>query len=167
MLGTIHPTADGRFVLRFEVPLAQSREIVWHALTQPEPRACWFPARVQLELREGAPLHFTPTRAQVERFGIPQDQIGTGVVLQVSPPALLEFSWGDEVLRWELAQAPAGGTTLIFTNTITDSADAPAIAAGWHAGLEVVKAQLDGSKLERSMWERAEELTSDYAATMR
>src|SRR6188472_802977 len=135
MLGTLHPTADGRFVLRFEVHLAQRREIVWHALTQPEPRSCWFPAVVDFELNVGAPLNFKPTRAQVEKFGIPADQIGTGQVLQVSPPALLEFSWGDEILRWELTDDGAGGTMLVFANTITDGSDAPAIAAAWHAGL--------------------------------
>jgi len=154
-------------VLRFEVHLAARREIVWHALAQPEPRSCWFPAVVEFEPRAGAPLRFRPTKAQVEKFGTPADQIGTGKVLQVSAPALLEFSWGDEILRWELTEESAGGTTLIFTNTIADAADAPAIAAGWHAGLEIVKAQLDGSKPESSMWERAEELESDYTATMR
>jgi uncharacterized protein YndB with AHSA1/START domain len=167
MLGTLHPTADGRFVLRFELHLAQRREMVWHALTQPEPRSCWFPAQVQFEPRAGAQLSFRPTKVQVEKFGIPADQVGTGEVLQANPPALLEFTWGDEVLRWELAEDSSGGTTLIFANTIADASDAPAIAAAWHAGLEIVKSQLDGTKPESSMWERAEELTSDYATTMR
>lgn len=167
MLGTFHPTADGRFDLRFELTLRQRREIVWHALTQPEPRACWFPAKVRLDLRPGAPLRFHPTTEQVERFGLPRDQVSTGQVRRVDPPALLEFSWGDELLRWELAEAAGGGTTLIFTTTVTEATDAPAVAAAWHAGLEVVRAELDGSKLESSMWERAEELTGDYATTMR
>jgi uncharacterized protein YndB with AHSA1/START domain len=167
MWGTVHPTSDGKFVLRFELHLDQSREIVWHALTQPEPRSCWFPAQVEFEPRPGAALRFKPTKVQVEKFGIPADQVGTGEVLQASPPALLEYSWGDEVLRWELAEDAAGGTHLIFTNVIADAADAPAIAAAWHAGLEVVKAQLDGTKQKSSMWERAEELTSDYVTTMR
>jgi uncharacterized protein YndB with AHSA1/START domain len=167
MLGSLHPTADGKYVLRFELHLAQSREIVWHALTQPEPRSCWFPARVEFEPRAGAPLRFKPTKVQIEKFGIPADQVGTGEVLQANPPALLEYSWGDEVLRWELTEDPSGGTTLVFANTIIDASDAPAIAAAWHAGLEIVKSQLDGTKPESSMWERAEELTSDYATTMR
>jgi uncharacterized protein YndB with AHSA1/START domain len=149
------------------VHLASSREIVWHALAQPEPRSCWFPAQVEFEPRAGASLRFKPTKVQVEKFGIPEDQVGTGEVMQANPPALLEFSWGDEVLRWEITDDTSGGTNLIFANTIADANDAPAIAAAWHAGLEIVQAQLDGTKPESSMWDRAEGLTSDYVTTMR
>ena len=55
-----------------------------------------------------------------------------------------------------------GGCLLIFTNIFPDRAAAVPAAAGWHAGLEVVEAQLDGRPLDWSLWERAEQLAGDY-----
>ncbi|HCT81456.1 MAG TPA: hypothetical protein DGG94_02900 [Micromonosporaceae bacterium] len=166
MLGTLKAEDDGRFALRFELPLAQSRDLVWHVITAPEPLSCWFPAVVNFELKPGAQLRFKPTPAQIQRFNVPQDQTGAGQITQVKRPEVLEFTWNDEVLRWELRDDGKGGTVLIFTNIIADRTAVAEVAAAWHAGLEVVKAQLEGKKLQTSMWERAEELAGDYANTM-
>jgi hypothetical protein len=39
-------------------------------------------------------------------------------------------------------------------------------AAGWHAGLEVLDAGLDGREVDWSAFDRADELNHDYARTL-
>ena len=52
---------------------------------------------------------------------------------------------------------------LVFTNVIEDRDSAAGVAAGWHAGLEVVEAQLDGRAIDWSAWDRADQLGEEYA----
>lgn len=51
----------------------------------------------------------------------------------------------------------------MFVHTIGDAAAAAGLAAGWHAGLEVVEAQLAGREITWSPWDRGEELAPAYA----
>jgi uncharacterized protein YndB with AHSA1/START domain len=166
MLGTLHSTGDGRFALRFERRLAHPPAKVWRAITDPEQLRGWFPAVVDFDLTVGAKLRFGPTPEQVRRFGWPEEQIAEGEITRVEPPEFLEYTWGDEVLRWELAADGKSGCLLVFTNIFDDRATAATAAAGWHAGLEVVAAQLDGRAVDWSPWDRAEELGGYYARAL-
>jgi uncharacterized protein YndB with AHSA1/START domain len=125
----------------------------------------WFPAVVEFDLRPGAKLRFGATPEQQRRYGIPEDQASYGEVTQVDPPSLLEYTWGEEILRWELRADGAGGCRLVFTNILDKDSVSPDLAAGWHAGLEVVEAQLNGRELDWSVWDRAEQLREEYART--
>lgn len=164
MLGTVHDTADGRYELRFERQLRHPPEKVWRAITEWEHLKAWFPAVVDFELRTGARLRFGVTPEQVRRYGLPADQVSEGEVLRVDPPVLLEFSWDKEVLRWELSPDGAGGCRLLFTNIVDDRDITAPAAAGWHAGLEVLEAQLDGREIDWSPHDRADALYPGYAA---
>jgi uncharacterized protein YndB with AHSA1/START domain len=161
-LGTLSRTDDGRYALRFERRLAHPPEKVWRAITEWQHLRAWFPAIVEFDLRPGAELRFGATPEQQRRYGMSADQVTLGAVTQVDPPRLLEYSWGDEILRWELQADGAGGCRMVFTNIVDDRDTAVAAAAGWHAGLEVVAAQLDGRPLDWSAWDRAEQLSGDY-----
>jgi uncharacterized protein YndB with AHSA1/START domain len=165
MRGTLHVSEDGRFALRFERRLAHPVARVWSAITDPEQLRAWFPAVVDFDLTRGAKLMFRPTPEQVRRFGLAEDGVTApnGEVTQVDPPRLLEYTWDREVLRWELVPEGDAACRLIFTNTFDDGAAVTEAAAGWHAGLDVVEAQLNGEELDWSPWDRAAQLRDGYA----
>jgi uncharacterized protein YndB with AHSA1/START domain len=163
--GTLGLTQNGRPALRFERRLAHPPEKVWRAITEREHLRAWFPAVVDFDLTPGAKLRFNPTPEQQARFSFPDLDPATtnGEVTLVEPPHLLEYTWGAEILRWELEPDSEGGCRLVFTNVIEDRDSVAAIAAGWHAGLEVVEAQLDGRAIDWSAWDRADQLGEEYA----
>jgi uncharacterized protein YndB with AHSA1/START domain len=167
MLGTVATTDDGRLALRFERHYAHPPEKVWRAITETEHLSAWFPAVVDFDLRPGATLRFLPTAEQMRRYGMPPDQAGTGEITRVDPPWLLEYTWDTEILRWELSPESGGGCRLVFTNVFDDRDMAAPAAAGWHAGLEVVAAQLDGREVDWSPWDRADALSREDVAQRR
>jgi uncharacterized protein YndB with AHSA1/START domain len=135
---------------------------VWRALTDTDHLRTWFPAVVTFDLTPGAKLRFDPTTEQRRRFGLADHDTATGEIIAVEPPYLLEYTWDREVLRWELTPDGDSGCRLVFTNVFDDPDLAASAGAGWHAGLEVVEAQLDGRVVDWSPWNRAEELTDSY-----
>ena len=134
-------TIGDKAVLRFERRLAHPPEKVFRAISDGAELAHWFPARVQVqELRAGAPIRFEFPDADVDA--------PAGEVLQVDPPKLLVYMWGDDVLRWEIVpEEPDSG--LHFTHTVTGADDWPARlqaarhAAGWDVCLAALVARLD------------------------
>jgi uncharacterized protein YndB with AHSA1/START domain len=162
----VQTTEDGRFALRFERRYAHPPTKVWRAITEADHLRAWFPAVVEFDLTQGAKLLFQPTAEQVRRYGITDDNAGTGEITRVHPPYLLEYTWDAEILRWELTAEGVGGCLLVFTNIFDDRDMAAPAAAGWHAGLEVVEAQLDGRPVDWSPWERADALSGEYASSI-
>ncbi|AOS63836.1 SRPBCC family protein [Actinoalloteichus hymeniacidonis] len=155
MLGTLTPTEDGRFALRFERTFAHSPEKVWRAITETEELKGWFPAVVDLTRPEG----------ETVVFEFPNGQAPTteGRIIRSDPPRTLEYTWGDELLRWELT--PQGdGCHAVFTNVFDERESGVPTGAGWHAGLEVLAARLDGREVGWAPMDRAGELTQKYAA---
>jgi len=61
-------------------------------------------------------------------------------------PTLLEYSWGDDLLRWELEPA-GGGTRLTLRHTVADPGMLAGVAAGWHLCLVVAEHLLDGTPI--------------------
>ena len=88
-------------------------------------------------------------------------------VRQAEAPRLLEYTWGESVLRWEL-EAIESGTRLTLRQTLDDPKWLPKVAAGWHICLDVAERALDGHPIGRIVageakrfgWER---LNADYA----
>jgi uncharacterized protein YndB with AHSA1/START domain len=135
---------DGRHALRFERRLAHPVEKVWRALTEPGEMSRWFPATPEWDLVPGAKIVFR-FREEAPVDDMTQADF-EGEVVAVEPPRLLEFTWADELLRWELA--PDGdGTLLTFTTAFDDLGKASRDAAGWDVCLEVLEAALDGREV--------------------
>jgi uncharacterized protein YndB with AHSA1/START domain len=139
-MGTFGMTADGRCALLFERQLNHSPAKVWRALTETDQLRAWFVEiidYVRLDLTPGARLDFylKPGFGDVEAI--------RGEVVRAEPPHLLEFTWDDETLKFELAPTD-GGCRLVFTNIFDDRDAASALGAGWHAGLDRLTALLDG-----------------------
>ena len=129
-------TEHGQSVLRFQRRLAHPADKVWSAITQPAHLAHWFPSEVEVDLRIGGKLRFV--------FAQGEGPTMDGEILELEPPRVLAYSWGDSVLRFELLPEP-DGCTLVFTHTFADRPAAASFAAGWTICLDQLEALLDGS----------------------
>ena len=121
-------TDRARPAVRLERRLADPPEVVWRALTDRDELRAWFPCDVLVDRWEaGAAI----------TFPFPPDVIDmtlTGEVLEVDEPARLAYTWGEEILRYELS--PEGdGTLLVLINELAPGA-AARNAAGWEICLD-------------------------------
>lgn len=128
---------DGRIALRFERRMAHPREKVWRAITETGRLRDWFVDildydRSRLDFAPGASLTFAAN-------GFPDSR---GEVTAYQPPALLEYTWGEETLRFELTPDGAG-CLLVFTNVVDGPGTAEAVRSGWSAGLDRLADALD------------------------
>jgi uncharacterized protein YndB with AHSA1/START domain len=136
MSGTLEE-AGGRWRLRFTRDLSHPQERVWRAITEPEHLRAWFPHIIKGDWAVGGPLIF------VEPSGRAPDS--DGEVLEFAPPSLVEFRWGTDLLRMELAPSQ-GGCTLTLLHTFDEHGRAARDAAGWHVCLDHLSAHLGGEE---------------------
>lgn len=161
-IGTVTFTYDGRVALRFRQAFSHPPDKVWSVITEPRYLEHWFPAEVRLDVEPGSDLTFRVTPEQVRRYGLAPDHTSTGTMITFRRGQILEYLWDAETLHWEIVPDGRGGSWLTLTHTVEEEESAYAHAPGWHAGLEVVAAQLDGRAIDWSPWDRAEELASAY-----
>jgi uncharacterized protein YndB with AHSA1/START domain len=132
-------TVDGRPALRFERKYRHSIERVWRAISDPAEMARWFPSNVEGERAAGAGLIFVDEaqRAAAREAGEPTRDDGPmlrGTVVTYEPPTLFAFTWGGELLRFELM--PDGpDTVLVFTQLLSHQSVAARNGSGWHVCL--------------------------------
>ena len=124
----------GRWRLRFTRELAHPQDKVWRAITEPEHMQAWFPQHVSGEWVVGGPLAFTGPEGRGPDFD--------GEVLAYQPQSLVEFRWGTDVIRLELAARP-DGCTLTLLDTFDEVGKAARDAAGWHECLDRLADDLD------------------------
>ena len=114
---------------------------VWTALTDPDHLAQWGPFETERPLTSTGPVRLT-TRDSGEAK--PSDER----VLAVEPETLVEYSWGSDVLRWEV-HPHEDGARLVLRHRFPDRAEAPSYAAGWQLCLQSL-AELLGNGATRS-----------------
>ena len=153
MNGTLEQTAAGPR-LRFTRRLAHPPEKVWRAITEPEHLRAWFPDGIVVEeWAVGARLRFEPAPGMAEPFD--------GEVLAYEPPTVVEFRWGTDVIRLEVA--PDGdGTELTLLDTIDELGKAARDGAGWHTCLDQLEHHLDGTTPSWSASDRWREIHPSY-----
>lgn len=132
---------DGRTELRMERRLAHPPEKVWRALTEPEELAGWFPAAVEVDLRLNGSISFTFPEGEGD---FQEDPDNTGVVRAFDPPRLLEYSWGEELLRWELSPT-SDGCLLTLAATYDDRPGSASFTSGWLLCFDALDRVLGGS----------------------
>jgi len=131
-----------RPAVRVERRLPDPPGVVWRAITDREQLRRWFPCDVEVEGAEwvvGARITFV----------FPPDVIEmtlTGKVLSVDPPGLLSYSWGEDILTFEL-QADGEGTLLALANEL-EAPHCARNAAGWDDCLD----RLCGVTPQRDGW---------------
>ena len=123
-------TDRARPALRLERRLPDPPDVVWQALTKREQLRSWFPCDVIVSggrWEVGAAISF-PFPPQV------MDLTLTGEVLEVDEPNVLAFTWGEDMLRFQLS-ADGDGTRLVLIDELPPGA-AARNAAGWEQCLD-------------------------------
>ncbi len=134
MQGELERVGDA-WRVRFTRRLGHDPAKVWRAITDPEHLRAWFPQEVVVtEWAVGAPLRFVS--GMVDDFD--------GEVLAYEPPSAVEFRWGTDVIRLEVAPAP-DGCTLTLLDTIAEVGKAARDGAGWHVCLDALEHSLAGT----------------------
>jgi uncharacterized protein YndB with AHSA1/START domain len=106
----VYEEDGGRATVQFTRGLPHPRAAVWPALTEPDRLAHWFPCRVEADLRPGGALRFT-----FADDALPES---SGEITELAEGERLTFTWGKEILRFEL-EAEDEGTLLHFTHLLS------------------------------------------------
>ncbi|RKG71218.1 SRPBCC family protein [Corallococcus sp. CA054B] len=133
---------------------------VWQALTDPAHLAEWAPFDADRNMASVGPV-------KLSTVGAPTPMVAETSVKRAEAPKLLEYSWGQQDLRWELEPAGANGTRLTLWHNI-DRGFIAWGASGWHICFDVLEHLLSGDPLGRIVgpdamqydWQR---LNSEYA----
>ena len=148
------------WTLVFVRKLSHPPERVWEALTDPERLADWAPFDPSRNL--GTTGAATLTMAG----GTAADTMDC-IVRHADRPRLLEYTWGDDVLRWELEGIDIG-TRLTLSHTVGDPDWLPRVAAGWQICFDVADRALSGVPIGRIVGDDArrvgwERLNTEFA----
>ena len=128
--------AGEQWTLIFVRALPHPPEKVWAALTDPGRLDQWAPFAAARDLSRPGETTLTMVDGP-DRTDLP------ATVLRAEAPALLEYTWGDDLLRWELTPAD-GGTRLTLRHTVAERDVVPMVAAGWHLCVAVLARLLAG-----------------------
>jgi uncharacterized protein YndB with AHSA1/START domain len=123
-------TDGSRPAVRLERHLEDPPSVVWRALTDREKLRSWFPCDVVVadgRWDVGATITFQFPPEVI-------DMTLTGRVLVVDEPNVLAYSWGEEILRFELS-AEGCGTRLVLVDELP-AGIAARNAAGWGVCLD-------------------------------
>ena len=164
-LSDVESRASGdRWTLGFVRELRHPPEKVWAALTDPAQLREWSPFVADRDL--GRPGAATLTMIDGD---VTEDL--PAKVTRAEPPRLLEYSWGGDLLRWELTPTDRG-TRVTLEHTVEGRDWMPKAAAGWHLCLDVAERLLDGHPVGPIRGGDArnygwDELNDAYAAKLR
>ncbi|HET8904927.1 MAG TPA: SRPBCC family protein [Saccharospirillum sp.] len=121
--------------------LAHPPAKVWTAITDPEHLRQWAPFDSDRNLA-------TPGSVKLSTVGTPTPHVTETEVKRAEPPTLLEMSWGDADMRWELELLQSGGTRLTLWHSIGRDYISMG-AAGWHICFDVLDRLLTGEPIGR------------------
>jgi uncharacterized protein YndB with AHSA1/START domain len=127
---------ENGWTLVFVREFGHNPEKVWDALTDPAQLREWSPFTADRDL--GSVGNATLTMIDADTTEDLQ-----AVVRRAERPKILEYTWGNDVLRWELTEV-AAGTHLTLHHTVDNLDFVPKVAAGWHICLAVAERLLDG-----------------------
>jgi uncharacterized protein YndB with AHSA1/START domain len=142
--------------------IAHAPAKVWKALTDPAQLREWAPFDPDRDLGSEGP-------AKLTTVGAPSPQVSDIRVKRAEAPRLLEYTWGDQDLRWELEPLGKDRTRLTLWHNI-DRRFVSMGAAGWHICLDVLERLVAGTPIGRRVsmglmqdagWQR---LNAEYAA---
>ncbi len=173
MTGTTKPDApmgevlrDGmriglRYVRRFPHPVSR----VWSAITESDQLRHWMPCDIVGERRTGSDITLPFWSAQIEKYRLEETML-TGRIEVWDAPHVFQWTWGGDVLRFEL-RADDAGTTMTFTTWLEspDLEGAASAAGGYHVCLDELAVLLDtgsAAPLTESD-EAARRLQTEYA----
>jgi uncharacterized protein YndB with AHSA1/START domain len=130
---------DDRWTVVFVRPFSHPPERVWAALTEPGQVSAWAPFVTDHDLSRPGDATLTMVDGATA-LDLP------ATITRAEAPRLLEYTWGDDLLRWELAPTDRG-TELTLWHTVGGADMMPKVAAGWHLCLRVAERLLDGDPI--------------------
>ena len=144
MLANIEKAETG-YTARFERHWNHSLQEVWSYLTENEKLAKWFIELHVDDLREGGVIKFDMQNGTFEE----------PTILELKIPAVLAYTWGEDVVHFELNQENDGCRLVLTEKIKTITPHTPRDLAGWHVCLEVISALLDGRTIisRKDEWE--------------
>ncbi|NIK78979.1 uncharacterized protein YndB with AHSA1/START domain [Paenibacillus castaneae] len=139
MIASLQKTNDG-YLAQFDRTLQYSIESVWAALTENDKLAIWMPNLQVEQLRKGGVIKFDM-----------KDGTGKYIDIEITdcqPNSVLEFTWGNDHVRFELTPKPEGSLLVLkeYISSINDHTSKD--LAGWHICLDLLSALLDGHVME-------------------
>jgi uncharacterized protein YndB with AHSA1/START domain len=142
-----YSSGDGQPEIRFERTFPHPVTAVWAAITSPGDLAAWFPTTVEFgELATGAPITF-----RFAQDGYPDME---GEVREVRPHERFVFTWGEDVLDFELAPGEEPDSCRLAFTVALDAADKAARdGAGWEACLDALAVVAGGEHPQRPLSE--------------
>ena len=168
-LATVLQDGD-RVGLRYHRALPHPPEKVWRAITESDHLQHWLPCDIVGERHSGADVKLPFWPDHVETYDI-DEPVLTGRILTWEPTSVFEWTWGGDVLRFELTPRD-GRTDLTFTTWFAD-ADRGVVAGaggGYHVCLDHLALLLDGgsgaSLTDPSVRADAEAWEHRYAALL-
>lgn len=126
------------YTARFERHYKHSVEEVWSWLTDNDKLPKWFSELRVDELRKGGVIKFDMQDGTYEDL----------TILELKMNSILEYTWGEDVVRFELKQEPEGCCLVLIEKINTITNHTPKDLAGWHVCLEVINTLLDGRTIE-------------------
>jgi uncharacterized protein YndB with AHSA1/START domain len=139
-LADVELVSDGdRPTLVFVRNLRHAPDQVWTALTDPDQLRQWAPYTADRDLGRTGPATLT-------MLGGDTSTELPGSVTRAEPPRVLEYTWGTDLLHWQL-DASGSGTRLTLRHTVQALDWVPKVAAGWHLCLVVADHLLDGEPI--------------------
>ena len=132
--------ADGTWTVTLVRELAHPPERVWDALVRVDEIPKWAPFEAERDLDTTGPATLTMVDGNL------REAMDSEVSL-VDAPQRLEYTWGDDLLVWELTPT-ASGTRLTLHHTVRGKDWMPKVAAGWHLCLVVADHVLAGEVVQ-------------------
>ncbi len=134
------------FTARFERNLNHPIENVWSMLTENDQLKKWFPELSIEDLRKDGIIKFDMQDGTFEEMKI----------LDLEAPFILEYTWGEDKVRFELQQNPEGCRLVMIEKLNGITSHTPRDLAGWHVCLDVIETLLDGKDFSRpqEIWEK-------------
>lgn len=142
-------------------------ERVWAYLTESDLRRQWLAAG-EMNMAIGAAFELVWRNDELGKpagkrpAGFPEEHRMSSTITELDPPRKLAISWGRSAgVSFELE--PRGERVLLTLvhRKLPDRENLLNVSAGWHAHLDVLVAQLEGTGLE-PFWERWTSLKAEY-----
>lgn len=122
--------------LRFVRDLAHPPEVVWSAITKANQLQKWLPYSIDRDIDSEGPAILTMNDgSEPPTYDI--------TVSRVEPGRLVEYTWGESVLVWEI-QAAGSGSRVVLLHTVPNPEWVTPAAAGWHMCLDLAELMLTG-----------------------
>jgi uncharacterized protein YndB with AHSA1/START domain len=127
------------YIARFQRHLNHSVDEVWSYLTHNQKLSQWFSELRVKELQKGGYIEFDMGDGSFEKMEI----------LDYKENSKLEYTWGNDVVRFELSPEEEGCQLVMIESIKTITEHTPRDLAGWHVCLDVIEALLNGNTIVR------------------